>query len=302
VRAYPGPPHDAEIVLPEATPAALAARVPWLAALLPAVLGVVLALVMHSPQYLLFALLSPVLMVSTTLSDRWSGRRRSRQQEDDRHAAAAAADTAVGARVAAERAAARWRWPDPTTVARIAAVPTVRLWERTIRDGLPLRVGLGTVPSSVRVRDAAGSRAAAELSPHPVRVDLAGGPLGLIAPAGRGVRCARWLVAQLAALYSPAEVEVCVLVGDGCTERWEWVRWLPHVRGRVATTPAATRRLVDELSAERDRRRDGAHRGPQPWLVLIVDVGAGAGQLPGLAGLGFDRVTHRITAVCVADS
>ncbi|MGZ4493251.1 MAG: FHA domain-containing protein [Nocardioides sp.] len=48
-------------------------RIPVVAVLVPLVMGVVMAVLFHMPQYLLFALMSPVMMVANYVSDHRSG-------------------------------------------------------------------------------------------------------------------------------------------------------------------------------------------------------------------------------------
>ena len=76
------------------------------------------------------------------------------------------------------------------------------------------------------------------------------------------------MIAQLAVLCSPVDVEIAVFVAPGTA--WTWMRWLPHVRGRIATTPAEHDAVVDELIDL--ARTPGLERGLQPpWLVVLID-------------------------------
>jgi S-DNA-T family DNA segregation ATPase FtsK/SpoIIIE len=50
------------------------------------------------------------------------------------------------------------------------------------------------------------------------------GPVDVPRAAGR------WLVAQLAALHSPLDVQICILTDSGGRDAWAWARWLPHCR------------------------------------------------------------------------
>jgi S-DNA-T family DNA segregation ATPase FtsK/SpoIIIE len=45
-------------------------------------------------------------------------------------------------------------------------------------------------------------------------------------PGGAPRAAGRWLVAQVAALHSPEDVQVCVLTGASGQAAWEWVRAL----------------------------------------------------------------------------
>jgi S-DNA-T family DNA segregation ATPase FtsK/SpoIIIE len=62
---------------------------------------------------------------------------------------------------------------------------------------------------------------------------------GLAGPADQPKAAARWLVAQLAALDSSEDVQVCVLTDAAGQESWEWVRWLQHCRAAEGQDCAA---------------------------------------------------------------
>lgn len=173
---------------------------------------------------------------------------------------------------------------DPATLLLAALGPTERLWSRGPGHPGVLDLGLG-----------AGSR-----------VDLrAVGSLGLAGPRARLAGVARSVVAQLAALHAPGQLEI-VLV---CTDRarplaerrrdWGWLGWLPHVRPAhgqdcrlllaydrdqaAARTGELTRRLDDgplgthwaAADPEGVRQAARVYRGPYTLVVLDGDPGAG---------------------------
>ncbi|MFD3803161.1 FHA domain-containing protein [Streptomyces sp. NPDC058619] len=173
---------------------------------------------------------------------------------------------------------------DPAALLLAALGPTERLWSRGPGHPGVLDLGLG-----------AGSR-----------VDLrAVGSLGLAGPRARLAGVARSVVAQLAALHAPGQLEI-VLV---CTDRarplaerrrdWGWLGWLPHVRPAhgqdcrlllaydrdqaAARTGELTRRLDDgplgthwaAADPEGVRQATRVYRGPYTLLVLDGDPGAG---------------------------
>src|SRR4029078_5996726 len=68
-----------EIDYPDDRDSPSSPQIPWLAALLPAALGIALAVIFHAAQYLAFALLSPVMLIGSAAGDRlrwWRGYRR----------------------------------------------------------------------------------------------------------------------------------------------------------------------------------------------------------------------------------
>lgn len=115
-------------------------------------------------------------------------------------------------------------WPDPATVLLTALGPGPRLWERDAEHPEALVVRLGTTDR-------------AELPAVPVTVGLReAGSLGLAGPRERLAGLARSVVAQLAALHSPADLEIVLISTDrarNADERrrqWAWLGWLPHLR------------------------------------------------------------------------
>ncbi len=306
-------PAPSDIVYPDPERNPAAASLPWVAAALPALGGVALAEVMHNPQFLAFALLSPLLMLGTSIGERITGRRVRRRGRLDRRIQEQEADAAASTAARAETEFRRRRHPDPAAVAEIVRTPNARIWERrsTDEDFLDLRIGLGDVAADVDLRRGSHRLAPPILSAVPVLADLRLGPVGLCGPESivRGV--ARWAVGQLAALHSPSDVSVFVLLDDDAHESWRWLRWLPHLSppmrpGRVvARTDDARQGLVNQLLAvldERaavDRTRNGAWTGT--WLVLLLDRASRFADTAGLSRLLTDGPPLGITAVCIDD-
>ncbi|MER8232073.1 FHA domain-containing protein [Streptomyces sp. NPDC094049] len=235
-----------------------------------------------------------------------------------------APDTRTGARPApAARAAAPApvadTWPDPATVLLTALGPGPRLWERAPHHPEALVVRLGTTDR-------------AELSGVPVTVGLReAGSLGLAGPADRLAGLARSVVAQLAALHSPADLEIVLISADrnrSLDERrraWGWLGWLPHVRpahgqdARLllaydreqaqARTAELTRRLDDGPlgpgwpSADRAAVAEAAARHEGPVTVVVVDGDPGSAALretvARLAGAGAAAGIHLL---CLAEA
>ncbi|QDY80945.1 FHA domain-containing protein [Streptomyces qinzhouensis] len=205
-------------------------------------------------------------------------------------------------------------WPDPAAVLLTALGPGPRLWERdpghpeslVLRLGSVDRDGLPSVPVTVGLREA--------------------GSLGLAGPRTRLTGAARWAVAQLAALHSPAELEIVLLAADRSrpTEArradWAWLGWLPQLRPAhgqdcrlllaydrdqaAARTAELTRRLDDGPlgpgwpSADRAALSSAAARYDGPRSVVIVDGDPGSAALretaARLASAGWSAGIHLI--------
>ncbi|MGW0468430.1 FtsK/SpoIIIE domain-containing protein [Streptomyces sp. NPDC003027] len=236
---------------------------------------------------------------------------------------AGAASGAVGAadpdRIASGPAPAAETWPDPAAVLLTALGPGPRLWERGPGHPESLVVRLGTTDR-------------AELSGVPVTVGLReAGSLGLAGPGKRLAGLARSVVAQLAALHSPSELEIVLISADrnrSLDERrraWGWLGWLPHLRPAHgqdcrlllaydreqadARTAELTRRLDDGPlgpgwpSADRSAVAEAAARHEGPATVVIVDGDPGSAALrettARLAGAGAAAGIHLI---CLAEA
>lgn len=120
------------------------------------------------------------------------------------------------------------------------------------------------------------------------------------------------MVAQLAALHGPGELEIVLLAADrarGIAERradWGWLGWLPHVRPAHgqdcrlllaydrdqagARTAELTRRLDDSplgthwAAADPDDVREAAYAHQGPYTLLVIDGEPGSGALRDLTG------------------
>ncbi|WP_326697796.1 FtsK/SpoIIIE domain-containing protein [Streptomyces sp. NBC_01754] len=210
-------------------------------------------------------------------------------------------------------------WPDPAEVLLTALGPGPRLWERgaahpealVVRLGTAERAGLPAVPVTVGLREA--------------------GSLGLAGPRERLSGLARSVLAQLAALHSPFELEIVLISTDrtrGADERrreWSWLGWLPHLRplhGQDCRLLLAhDREQADARAAELARRMDEGPLGPGwasadrssvaeaarahtgPFTVVIVDGDPGSAALrETTAGLAVAGAAAGIHLICLAET
>jgi S-DNA-T family DNA segregation ATPase FtsK/SpoIIIE len=200
----------------------------------------VVAVVLRSPLFLVFAsvgLLASggVWLVSWATSGRAARRHRARH----------AADVASFAAALDEQRAARRAHHDATTGGiedAITAATSVRadVWcRRTGHDDVHrASLGRGSVEWPVALTAVASQPLAPELSAlvrerarfadAAVPVEL--GPGAALAIGGRGAPAvARALVVQLATWTGPADLRLVVVAADPVA--WDWCRWLPHAAG-----------------------------------------------------------------------
>ncbi|MFD6531600.1 FHA domain-containing protein [Streptomyces sp. NPDC060184] len=210
-------------------------------------------------------------------------------------------------------------WPDPAAVLLTALGPGPRLWERDPGHPEALAVRLGTTDR-------------AELPSVPVTVGLReAGSLGLAGPWDRLTGLARSVVAQLAALHSPTDLEIVLISTDRnrtADERrgaWSWLGWLPHLRPMrgqdcrlllaydreqaAARTDELVRRLDEGPlgpgwpHAGREAVAEAAAAWTGPYTVVVVDGDPGTAALrettARLAGAGAAAGIH---LVCLAET
>lgn len=288
-----------------------AQALPWLAALIPALGGGALAWFMHNAQFLAFVLLSPVLMLATSVSERLSGRRSRRRERSDYRRKDSQAGADVLAQAAAETRLRREAHPDPAELLHVAATPSARIWERRRRDSdfLDIRVGLADRPAWFEVRRGTVRVDPPLLRSVPVWTSLADGALGVCGPRALVLGVARWSLTQLACLHSPADLRLVAFLDDGDEAAWSWLRWLPHLGSSAAEREGSLARSAEQRSALLSQllaRVDVApphNRRPWTgrWTVLLVDRASTLADTPGLVRLLAEGPAVGITAVCLDD-
>jgi DNA segregation ATPase FtsK/SpoIIIE, S-DNA-T family len=298
---------EREVVAPTRSATAAPQRIQWLAAVLPTLIGVGLAVAMHSIQFLAFMLLSPVMIIGAAAGDRLHWRRSRRREARSFHRREANANRERATLLAAEVTHRRRAHPDPAAILRTATIPDSRLWERrrSDPDALDVRLGVADLSAALRLRRGTECQSAGIAHLVPSVVNLRDGPVGIAGPRGIALGSARWIVTQLTTLHSPSDLGLVLLLSDAAAPAWTWARWLPHLHDNVAAdlenrAALGTElvRLVDERLARRSPE-PGAWTGP--WTVLLVDRAGAIADLPGLAGVLAVGASVGITAVCVDD-
>lgn len=314
-------PHNPPVVVFPAEPASrMPAALPVVGSLAPIGIGLALAIWTHSAGYLLFTLLSPLMLVGNAWSDR-RGVRKGRRSDRARYAAdLARAEDLLALALTAETLARRAENPDAAAIHHIAVLPGQRLWERrrTDPDVLVLRLGTADLPSRLRVDRGSGD-AHPRLAAVPAAVSLVEcGVLGVAGPTGPATALMRSLVAQLAVLHSPDDLSIVLLGGSrpggstGSDGGWSWSRWFPHIvagtpSGRslaVAVTDTQRGHRIEELRRlvdDRNERRPSTSGWAGPRTVVVVDAGA-ARHEPMLEHVLREGPAVGVHALCVETS
>ena len=273
-------------------------RFPLIASLLPLVAGIVMAVVLKNPIYLIFTALSPIMAVGSYVTDKRSGRDRYAERAARFQRDLVAADATLSAAYVTE---AEYRFdaaPGLDQLLPRAEGSRSQLWERRRGDDdfLALRTGIGVAPFNPRVSFPRGGSEALRVQAHqyldrfdrlngvPIVVDVPKlGVLGLAGPHRTIVGVARGLVVQAGLLHSPADLQIAAAVGHGHAAAWWWMKWLPHVSEAAATLhgpPLASGdiaaaalldrvRQVQEARLAARRSRLGSDR--EPHLLLLID-------------------------------
>ncbi|TDD58297.1 cell division-like protein [Kribbella antibiotica] len=316
------PPRMTEFSLPSEPEKGQKPTFPLLMMLLPLVGSVALALILKQPGMLLFGLLSPLMYIGQYLQSRKEGKSGYRVQLAKYEERKARVERDARRALVAERNARRRDLPDPAAVLLFATGPRARLWERrpSDPDWLELRVGIADRPSEVMVEDQSLDshlRKRTWTAPDvPATLPLVGvGVLGVSGAGGAAQQIGAWLAGQLAALHSPRALRLVVLCPPESAPTWQWMRWLPHVRGTeddgflgmFGNDNETTVRRINELARLVEARRKALNANspvPQPALfaeqiVVIMDGARRLRLLPGVVGLLNDGPSVGVRFICL---
>jgi len=290
---------------------------PWLAAALPAAFGGIMALVLRNPIYLMFAAMSPVMVVANWWSSRRQGSRSHRSRLAEHRARVAAIEEDIAEAIVLERHDRRVATPDPAELLIVATGPRARLWERrrTDPDHLVVRVGIADLPSRIKVEVADQIRRT-ERRLYDVPVAFSIVQAGVVGVAGRDEwprRLARWMVGQLAVAQSPRDLQIYVLTDPGGGALWEWAAWLPHTRpllGQQTLTLLGTdaetiaRRIAELIELIEARRQARLNAGSgvvtsDPDVVVVLDGARRLRALPGVVSILLGGPAVGVYFICV---
>ncbi len=276
-----GPVGPSAIVVPDARPERANPFFSPIALVAPILFGIVMVLVLGSWRYALFAVLSPVMLLSGWLTNR---RRVAAEREKDQESFADGLERLAGELHAAdeqERARRRSIAPHLAEVHRRAGLPSVRLWERrpTHADAFTVGLGVGRAAWSPPIETVGRSSEFAPecqelLDEHAaldgarLLADLRDGPLGVIGDAELADGVLRSVIAQLCVHHGPADLSVVIVADQARLDSWRWARWLPHVRDFGDAVRVLTPDVAVPLAAALE---DGLEEGADHHWLFVVD-------------------------------
>lgn len=272
------------------------------------VLAAVLLGLLADRRWLWLVLLAPALVALLHRRQKAQALAAEERAEEHYEQERTAASAEIRRLSAVETTARRAADPDAAAVLRIAGGHDPRLWERRPGDPDFLRLRFGTSRATARTWEVLAPAGVTAPPPTllddvPFCVDLAEtGTLALTGPADLTEPLARWLVGQAAALHSPQDLAIWLLVDPGSTtaeRQWSWVRWLPHTArlspagepaggllvGNTEASLAGRLAELQELVAQRlalaeDPR--SAPLTPPPAQLVVVDGAVANGAAAGL--------------------
>ncbi len=251
-------------------------RIPKASALAPLVMGAAMiympVLAGGQPNYLFgaFMLFSPVMLFASFFESRSGSRAAHRDALEAFDTALVAIEQRLESAHAAEQEGRLKAAPAPVDLEQIVTTLSPRLWERDLNesDGLSVRIGLADQPSQnkIEVHDRGPADLRKKLLEIPERfAEVANVPaiaslrenggIGVSGPQEFTGPLCYSIVAQLAALHSPAELLLAAMIPESAKANWEWLKWLPHcppddspIGGHhLAANEAETRSLLARL-------------------------------------------------------
>lgn len=286
---------------------------PVIAMIAPIVLGLVMFLVMRNPMYLMFLLMSPMMMAANYFSER-RGQGKTRAEElAEYHEKLEVAQARLVEHTESEQQRLRASLPDVADTLVTCLLPGARLWERRRLDDdfLSLRLGTADQPTTVQITGEAPEEEP-QLHAVPVGFSLAeSGVVGLAGPDAEVDDVLRWCLLQLSAYHAPRDLTMSFLTSRG-GEDWSWLAWLPHLGAadldsciamvgndnetQKAQVAWLTATIKERKALARDQRAGAASF---PAHVVVLHGYRSLRAVPGLASVLEDGPAVGVYALCV---
>lgn len=289
-----------EFLMPEPPGLPHRQRVPLAPLLAPLLMAAVMYAVTRNVLSVLFAALSPLMIVGSYLENGRNQRLALREATETFHENLAALRARVEDAIDLERTGRGHESPSAGDVVASIFDMGPLLWTRRpdSRAFLEVRLGTGTRPTRHSVKLPTGSNPVPELwaevieftesfssiSDVPIVADLrSSSGLGICGPSDSLQGYTAGVLTQVAGLHSPAEVALAAIVSKEGAARWNWLKWLPHVGSdhspldcdHLASSPAAAAVLISGLEELITMRRPAMSTSTSvediPAVVLLVE-------------------------------
>jgi S-DNA-T family DNA segregation ATPase FtsK/SpoIIIE len=307
-----------EFGLPELPERPKPSRAPWLAMMVPALMGMGLFAFTRSPYSLMFVLMSPMMMLGNHIEQSRGGKKDYAGQMRDFHGDLGILAAKIRESLQIEADLRRRENPSSADCAEACRTYSPLLWTRRgdMAGFLQLRLGQGTLPSRSSMKIPAVGRSKAEawvelatsieglsvVSDVPIVVDpLTTGAIGVSGLRSAALPVARSLVLQAVSLHSPAELIVAAFASSTSAPDWDWLKWVPHTMSPhspisathlTSTAPDCSELLseLEDLVASAGEPRQGQDRACPRVLVLVEnDAPVERSRLVQLAERGWHR-------------
>ncbi|MFC5822588.1 FtsK/SpoIIIE domain-containing protein, partial [Nonomuraea insulae] len=258
-----------------------------LSSLLPLPISIAMAILLKSPYFLLFGILTPITFFGT----QWVEGRQRKKKEREFDQRKGETSERIRQHVVHEQWLRHVVAPDEVDLTFAATHEGPGLWPRNADspDGLTLRVGVADEPATITFDGEPWPDFVPPLLRGvPVTVDLREiGVLGVIGPPDPVDGLLRWLLVQLGTLRAPDELRLIVITAS-TGEHLAWTRWLPHLNVEapvpclVGNTPQTRTERIEELKdlvTERLKVRD---RRFGEDVVVILDGARALRDIPGM--------------------
>ncbi|MBT1174495.1 cell division protein FtsK [Bifidobacterium sp. LC6] len=302
--------------------------IPLMASLLPLVMAVGMCVLLKSYTYLMFGLMSPVMMIGSYVSGNHAGKKRYKKQMKRFHENSKRIRAEASKAVDAEEAQSRLEYPDPTQVLDICARHTKRLWNRRSTDEswLRLRVGAGTVDSHITLEDP--QKMEFERIEHwrlrnfPVTVSLPeAGCVGCTGNAEVLYPVVSWMTAQMAALHSTRDLALYLLTprmndhnhkSDFSGIDWSFAQWFPQftphsgqntLRTMAVTADDLALRISELVAVLDERASEKKRQSVKHWVgsavVVIMERAHVLRSMPGVIRLLQEGPALGMYSLCI---
>ncbi|MGB0113741.1 MAG: FtsK/SpoIIIE domain-containing protein [Ilumatobacteraceae bacterium] len=261
-----------------------ARRFPLLTMLAPIPIAIAMALLLGSPTFLLFGLMSPAMGGANWLTERRSRRRDVDESTRADRDAIASFTSAARDRHDQVRDRRRAAHPDLADVVLLGESASPELWQRRPGhvDVFQVAIGLADLdwsPELARTQQALSSAQAIvnDLGPTPmvpVTVDLlTERGVAFVGGSDFGRAAVRGVLLEAAVAHGPADLDVVVLSSGDRVHAWEWVKWLPHARSGGGVRVYSTEDQVTGWAAavRRGWERPARPVSPNHLTLVIVD-------------------------------